>query len=659
MEAGQLVEFIDSQKILCAVVLEAKNLRLRLLTENNREVKLSAGRLAHRSTARLDTTLGRDKLAAMLKEIAARRRELSRQVDIPTLWEVVHEAQEWIDLETMTAFCFPEHPDSDHESAVIRAFFGDRLYFKFSPERFFPHSAEKVAQIIAQRQTQARKERLIDQGGAWLQQVLKGQEAAAPDEAQEIIRVLKDYCLFEKESPDHELARAILKKAGTAAPSAIFTFFVRIGLWQPNENLDLLRHDIHAELPPSVKQHAATLCQDPPAAQAGRRDLRDLPLMTIDGPGTFDFDDALSIESRGDNFLLGIHIADVGHFIAKGDPIDQEVAARGSSIYMPDQRISMLPDCLALGICSLKAGEDRPALSTLVTVSARGAIIDFEIVPSLIRVKHQMTYQDVDTLAAADESLKILHAIAQGYRDHRLDNGAMPISLPEIHIGVNSGGTPEIFRTDRESPSHLLVSELMILANDLAARFLTGRNLPAVFRSQPEPRERLFDRDQGSLFQNWMQRKQISRFALTSTPEAHSGLGLPAYVTCTSPIRKYYDLVTQRQVRAGLGLETPYSTREVELIIASLAETMALVGRIQFRRHRYWLLKHLEGRIGKKCEAILLNRRRDGYAILLTDYLLECNLSGADKIALKPEDLIQVTIQHVNARNDVINVYFG
>jgi len=199
----------------------------------------------------------------------------------------------------------------------------------------------------------------------------------------------------------------------------------------------------------------------------------------------------------------------------------------------------------------------------------------------------------------------------------------------------------------------------MILANDLAARFLSGRNLPAVFRSQPEPRERLFDRDQGSLFQNWMQRKQISRFALTSTPEAHSGLGLPAYVTCTSPIRKYYDLVTQRQVRAGLGLETPYSTQEIDLTIASLAETMALVGRIQFRRHRYWLLKHLEGHIGKKCEAILLNKRRDGYAILLTDYLLECNLSGAEKIALKPEDLIQVTIQHVNARNDVINVYFG
>jgi len=333
--------------------------------------------------------------------------------------------------------------------------------------------------------------------------------------------------------------------------------------------------------------------------------------------------------------------------------------ARGSSIYMPDRKISMLPDCLALDLCSLKAGEDRPALSTLVTLSGQGSIIDYEVVPSLVRVRRQLTYQDVDAMADDDKSIKDLHAIAQNYRNRRLDNGAMIISLPEISIWIGPGGMPEIARTDRESPAHLLVSEMMILANELAARFLSDRRLPAVFRSQAGPRERLFDRDQGTLFQHWMQRKQISRFNLTGSPEPHSGLGLAAYVTCTSPIRKYYDLVTQRQVRAGLGLETPYSAQEIDFIIAVLAEPMALVGRIQYRRHRYWLLKHLEGHIGKKCEAIVLGRRREGYAILLTDYLLECNLSGADNVALKPEDLIQVTLQHVNARNDVVAVYFG
>jgi exoribonuclease II len=659
MEPGQVVEFIDSQKIFCAAVLEIKNLRVRVLTENNREVKLAAGRLTHRSKSRLEPSLGRDKLVALLKEISARRRDLSRQVEIPTLWEVLNDEQEWIDLETMTAFCFPDQPNGDHEAAVIRAFFNDTSYFKFNADRFFPYSTEKVEQIIAQREAQERKERLIDQGGTWMQQVLKDQVPPQPEEAREIIRALKDYYLFDKESRYGEPARAILKRAGTGSPSAIFTFLVKIGVWHPDENLELPRNQINVALPTQVEQHAAALCGNPPALQPERRDLRDLSLITIDGPTTLDFDDALSITPGPENILLGIHISDVGHFVAKGDPIDQEVATRGSSIYMPDQKISMLPDCLALGTCSLKAGEDRPAISTLITLSPRGKIIDFEIVPSVVRIRQQLTYNDVDAALAGDEALQTLHMIARAYRDQRLDSGALIINLPDIHIWLNDDSIPQVVRIDRESPSHLLVTELMIMANDIAARFLSERHLPAVFRSQPEAREKLFEREEGNLFQNWMQRKQISRFALTSTPEPHTGLGLPAYVTCTSPIRKYYDLVTQRQLRAALGLEKPYTTQEIDFIIASLAEPMGLVGRIQYRRQRYWLFKHLESRIGSKCEATVLNKRRDGHTILLTDYLLECQLSGSEHVSLKPQDLIQVTIQHVNARNDVITVYFG
>ncbi|MBR9980372.1 MAG: RNB domain-containing ribonuclease, partial [Desulfatitalea sp.] len=637
----------------------SKSLRLRLLTENNREVKLSAGRLTHRSKVRLDPSIGRDKLVAQLKAIAARRRELSVQVDIPTLWEVLQAEQEWIDLDTMTAFCFPEQSNGDHESAVIRAFFNDRLYFKFSPEQFFPYSAQKVEQIIAQQEARERRERLVEQGGAWLQHVLKGQAATPPESSDDIIAILKGYCLFDKESPDQEAARAILKKAGANAPSAIFTFMVSIGAWHPDENLDLLRHGIGAPAPPAVEARAAALCQHPPTIQAERRDLRDLPLMTIDGPATLDFDDAISIVPRGDHWRVGIHIIDVGQFVSKGDPIDQEAIGRASSIYLPDRRIAMLPECLALEACSLKAGEDRPAISTLATVTAQGTVVDFEIVPSLIRVRRNLTFQEVDDRINADPDLAALLTIARSYRDQRLNNGAMIIRLPEINLWLNDDGEPEMVRVDAESPSHLLVAELMIMANDLAARFLTTHQVPAVFRAQANPRERLFNREEGTLFQNWMQRKLLSRFALGSAAEPHSGLGLPAYVTCTSPIRKYYDLVTQRQLRAALGLETPYSAAEIDFIIAALAEPMGLVGRLQFRRNRYWLLKLLEQRIGAKYEAIVLNKFRDNYAILLPDYLIECQLSGADAVTLKPEDLVRITIQHVHARNDVITVYLG
>ena len=144
MESGNIVEYIDRQKIMCAVVLEVKNQRLRLLTESNREVNLSANRLAHTYKTRLDLSMGRSKMVGTLKEIVGRRNALINNVDIKELWEVLNTEQEWIDLRTMTEFCFPDGPNDDHESAVVRAFFQNRLYFRFQYNRFFPNTQDQV-----------------------------------------------------------------------------------------------------------------------------------------------------------------------------------------------------------------------------------------------------------------------------------------------------------------------------------------------------------------------------------------------------------------------------------------------------------------------------------------------------------------------------------
>jgi exoribonuclease-2 len=659
METGHVVEFIDSNRIVCAVVLELKKLRLRLLTENNREVKLSAGRLVHHTPLGLDGAEGRSRLVSALKEIAERRHKLSQQIDIRELWEILNSEQEWIDLGTMTAFCFRDGTDADCQSAVIRAFFNDRLYFKFKMNQFRPHTPDQVAAIVQQKEVEAQKERLILQGAAWIGRVMNGESPPRPDNADTICEVLSSYYLLEKESPHRETARAILKKAGTGSPTAIFTFLSKIGLWHPDENLDLLRFGIRGQFSAMVESHAETLCRNATVVLNGRRDLRSHQIITIDGPSTVDFDDALSISREGDHLIVGIHITDVGYFVSKGDPLDQAAKEQCSTIYMPDGKIPMLPPALSEGACSLKAGQDRPGVSTMIRITAKAEIIDFEIVPSLIRVTEQLTFQTADAMTASDENIRTLHAIAATYRQQRLQNGALLIDLPEINVWLNGEGTPAISRTNRESPGRMLVSELMIMANEMAARFLVQNDLPAIFRSQPEPRERLFENSQGSLFQNWMQRKLINRFVLGSTPERHAGLGLEQYITATSPIRKYSDLVTQRQLRAASGLEAPYSQQEIDTIIAASEEPLRQVARIQYRRHRYWLLKYLQSRTGQKEEAMVLYKRRDGYMILLQNYMLECRLSGAEGFTLRPEDLIRVTLQHVNARSDILTVVLG
>ena len=659
MEPGNIVEYIDRQKITCAVILDIKKMRLRLLTEGNREVNLSANRLSHKGDVRLDLSMGRDKLVGALKETASRRKSLISHINIQELWEVLYTEQEWIDLPTMTQFCFPDNPSLDHEAAVIRAFFDDKQYFKFNPDKFFPNTEEQVDKIVAQAKEAKRRSKIIETGSNWLKNTLENNQKTSPTDGMDIEEILGSYYLFEKESPYQDLVKAILDKTGHRSNSIIFKALVKSGYWDIDENLDLKRYETPIAFPETViasanekKERFSSLSMD-----EDRKDLTGLPLMTIDGQSTLDFDDALSIEYENGHYRIGIHIADVGYFIKRGEPVDLEAAGRASSIYLPDLKIPMIPPDLAEGICSLKAGNKRPAISIMVRMNPSGQMIDYDIIPSIINVKNQLTYYDVNLVADENKDIITLYDIAKKFQQQRLDQGAIQITLPEINIWIDESGKLNLARTNRESPGRLLVAELMIMANWLMAKFLAKNGLSAVYRSQTEPRDRLYQNNNGTLFQNWMQRKLLSRFMLTPEPEPHSGLGLDVYVTASSPIRKYFDLVTQRQIRAALGLEQPYSQDEIRQVIQVLEQPMGAVFRLQFQRQRYWLLKYLEGKIGEREEAIVIAKRKNNYIILLTNYMIECILPVSAGIELKPEDLVRATIQHVDARNDVLTVF--
>ena len=596
-----------------------------------------------------------------LKAIAARRNALISHIDIKELWEVLNTEQEWIDLKTMTEFCFPDTSNCDHESSVQRAFFQNKRYFKFNYNRFFPNTQESVEKKVAQEKKVARRNRMAQEGGDWLAGIINDNLPSIPDDKMEIVNLLKSFYLFEKENEHYDLGKAILARAGIDPDEGIFKILAKLGVFDENENTDLHRYNISPDFPEKVMDFATERIRSAQGTtDAGqRKDLTMLSSMTIDGQSTLDFDDAISIEDHGDHYRLGVHIVDVGHFVKKGDLIDREAIARGSSIYMPDQKIPMLPTSLAEDLCSLKAGQLRPAISILVNLTRFSEIIDYEIVPSMIKVEHQLTYYDVNTIGDDDQRIIILRDIAEKFRQKRMAGGAVQITLPDINVWVGNNGEITVNRINRESPARMLVSEIMIMANWLMAKFLAKHNIPAIYRSQKGPRERLYKGAEGTLFQNCMQRKMLSRFVLGTEPENHSGLGLNAYVTATSPIRKYFDLATQRQIRGVLGLEAPSTSEEIDGMIQVLELPMSHAMKLQHNRHRYWLLKYLEKRIGQKEEAVVLYKKRDNYQILITEYMIEKDLSASSGIDLHPEDLIQVTIQHVNARKNVLSVFMG
>ncbi len=659
MEPGNIVEYIENQKIVCSVILDIKKQRLRLLTEGNREVNLAATRLSHKSKDRLALTIGRDKLVGSLKKNAALRKSLMNKIDIKALWDVLHTEAEWIDLDTMTAFSFSPPITPDHGAAVVRAFFNNRLYFKFDHNRFLPYSEIQVERNLAQIRKAEHEKKVIKAGSDWLRHAMSGSDPQPlSDDTREYIDIVQSYYLFETESPHYRLGKDMLSHAGLNADVNIPQFLIKLGVWEKDENVDLLRHEIPTSFPDEVI-HQAESFSEGISSNGNRRDLTELPLMTIDGPQTLDFDDALSFEKTGNTYRLGVHIVDVGQSVPRGGIVDQEALRRGSSIYMPDKNISMLPPRLAEDLCSLKTGSERPAISLFISLDRFGGIIDHEIFPSLINVTHRLTYSQADEMAKTDEKIKILQEFAGVFQEKRLKSGAVNINLPEIYTELNDSKEVVIHRTDRETPGRMIVSEMMILANGLMAGFLGDNDMPAIFRAQPEPKNRLIKEDGGTLFQNWMQRRHLSRVVLGMKPEPHSGLGLSAYVTATSPIRKYFDLVTQRQIRAVLGMEKPYTKKEIMFIIHTLEEPLRNVAKIQFARQRYWLLKFMEGQIGKKEGAIVLEKRRDTTIVLLVKYMIECRLSQPAVTTLKPQDIVQVTIQYANARNDALSVYMG
>ncbi len=664
MEIGHIVEFIDRQKIMCAVVLEVKNERLKILTENDREVKLAVNRLSHRSHDRIDPGASRLRRVEALRVVAARRKALTAEIDVQTLWETLNDTGEWIDLETLTGLCFPLQPDADHQSAVVRALFDHRLYFQYDSNRFFPVPPEEVERRLVKEAEEARRRQAVELAARWLAAARQSDAVPPPpviEAPEDLATMLLDYLVHERDSQYAATVREMLTAAGIGEADSLFSILVKAGKLDPDANLDLYRYGIATEFEPAATEAAEALTASRAAAPAGaeREDLTDLPLLTIDGQFTLDFDDALSLESLPDGWRLGVHIADVGHMVARGEHIDSVARQRGSSMYLPDLKIPMLPPRLAEDACSLMADRIRPAISLFVTLNQNLEIRQRRIVASRIRVGEQLTYHDVNLMVDQRADLAGLQRIAAHFRQRRIDAGAVQINVPEVVAALNGNGRVTLHHLNRESPSRLIVSESMILANWLMARALVEWGLPAVFRSQPPPRERLYRGEAGTLFQHHMQRKLLSRLVLDTRAQPHVGLGLDAYVTATSPIRKYFDLVTQRQLRAGLGLEAPYRTEDIARIIQALEPPLAQVARIQRNRQRYWLLKYLEGRIGQKEEAVCLQRKRSAWLVLIPEYMLECELPLVGGMTLHPEDLVHVTVQHVDARRDLLRVFLS
>jgi ribonuclease R len=354
-----------------------------------------------------------------------------------------------------------------------------------------------------------------------------------------------------------------------------------------DESIAAIRHfQLREEFPAEVVHEAerASVLMDRPGP---RLDIRDMNIITIDPERARDFDDALSLHRDGEgNRVLGVHIADVSHFVEEGGPLDVEARERGNSTYLPDRVLPMLPEQLSNGICSLNPNVDRLAFSAFLTIDGAGAVIRRAFARTLIRSRRRLTYAEAQRTIADDtvrrdaepteRLIRVLHALAAQIRARRFAADALDLGVPECEIAVSADGMIEGIRPVIDDESHHLVEECMVLANEAVAEELKAAGLVFISRRHDPPSAskicdleadlqvlgfkcgQLRNRRRLAAFLASIREHPLAHHARVAVlrsmmraeyntdSEGHYGLAKSAYAHFTSPIRRYPDLTLHR-----------------------------------------------------------------------------------------------------------------
>ncbi len=359
----------------------------------------------------------------------------------------------------------------------------------------------------------------------------------------------------------------------------------------------IYKYNINTVFPDEVKEEVSNINMEVlPEELKGRRDLRDQVIFTIDGDDTKDIDDAISIEKfASGHYKLGVHIADVSYYVKEGSPLDNEAMERGTSVYLVDRVIPMLPHELSNGICSLNPNVDRLAISCVMEFDSSGKQIDYEIFPSVIRSRIQMTYKKVNSILEKNvvpegyepyaDTLKIMAELASILRKAKVKRGYINFDIDEAKILVDENCKPTEITVRERGTGENLIEDFMIAANECVATHIYFMNLPFIYRVHEVPKEEKIRSFLGFVSNlgyqvpgdikdtkpTTMQRilkaledkpeyKILSSLLLRCMQKAvyrpenlgHYGLASSCYTHFTSPIRRYPDTTVHRLLRTYL-----------------------------------------------------------------------------------------------------------
>jgi exoribonuclease-2 len=666
---GTVVAWWEHDAISFGVVVTEEKQRVVLVTADGREERVAPARVVASLSSGpppVRTPEGRREAASTAQAMAKAVAERSAAIDVATLWDLTKDESGAVGEETLADLALASG-DPKARLATALALAKDGVRFMRKPTGWQPRAEDAVREIIASREQASRRavekaETLVAlaaavRDGVW--------EPQGSEFERRVVHALTSLAVLDFEAPEKERALAVeaLEAAGVKGdrPSeAAFKLLRRIGRFaSDDENLAIERFELRTAF------GDATLAAADAAAKAGfdrtgRRDLTHLTTLTIDDPTTREVDDALSLEDRPQGgAVVGIHIADPAAFIAEGDPVDVEARARGTTYYFPERKLLMIPPVLSEGAASLAAGEDRPALSFLVSLDGDGRTAGVDIARSVVRVAARLDYDDVDVALKTGEGpyaalLRRLIEVATLRDAVRRSSGAITLRAPETEIRVAADGSLSLARRDPETPAQRLVSEAMVLAGEVVAAWFEKRGVPAIYRRQSAPDGRLPEADpsQPAAVHIRATRRLLKRGEAGLQPGAHHALGLTSYVQVTSPLRRYQDLAMHRQIVAVLAGRPPhYDAAAMQLLQAATERAENEGRRAERAMDRYFMLRWLERSTGSTVTGVVVDVQ-PRTMVVLDETLLEQSVPAL--VGAATGDRVRLKIERVNPRADVL-----
>ena len=385
------------------------------------------------------------------------------------------------------------------------------------------------------------------------------------------------------------------------------------------------QYKLPEEFPEKVQDQAKRIGQRVNEEDIKNRvDLRDLNTFTIDGADAKDLDDAVSIEKVGENYRLGVHIADVSHYVPERSPLDKEAYKRGNSVYLVDRVIPMLPKELSNGICSLNPNVDRLTLSVFMEIDSNGNVVDHELVEGVIRSKARLVYDDVSDLLENDnyeafdkldkvvEDLKLMEELCHILSEKRERRGSIDFDFPEARIILDEDGIPvDIVKEDRRIANRM-IEEFMLVCNETVAEYMYWSEMPFLYRIHEEPDmekinsfnkfvhnfgymikgtqevhpkelQRLTKEVKGKKEEtliNTLLLRSLKKARYSSEPDIHFGLAAKYYSHYTAPIRRYPDLQIHRILKSFYkGKLNSQEQAKLEAILPKVAEHTSITER--------------------------------------------------------------------------------